>query len=152
LDYLYELLPKYPNAEIDWKQIEAHPRHEEPEHRPYVDLIVRGGLYIKDSGGDEIGFIRRVFKAHFDEKRSVEDIAVLKECAVDIGADPIAFEMALSDKKYEKSQLDANDYAYETQGVWAVPTFICGDIRLDAVGGIGVTKTQLDEFLTKCCE
>ena len=151
MDYLEELLPKYPNVEIDWKQVEAHPRLEEPEHRPYVDLIVRGGLFIKDSGGNELGFIRRVFKAHFHEKRSVEDVAVLVNCAKDIGADPIGFESALSDKKYEKAQLDANDYAYETQGVWAVPTFVCGDIRVDAIGGIGVSKAQLDEFLAKCC-
>jgi hypothetical protein len=48
--------------------------------------------------------------------------------------------------------LDANDYAYEQKGVWAVPTFVCGDIRLDAVGGVGITKQQLDDFLKKCCQ
>ena len=152
MDYLAKLLPKYPQAEIEWKPVEAHPRLEEPEHRPYVDLIVRGHLFIKDTGGNELDFVQRVFKAHFDEQLSVEDVSVLVKCAVDVGADATAFKAALMDAKYEKAQFDANDYAYEHQNVWAVPTFICGDIRLDSVAGIGVTESQLDEFLAKSCK
>jgi len=152
LEYLFDLLPKYPNAELLWRCIEAHPRHEEPEHKPWVDLIVRGCWYLKDIGGDELAYIKRIYKAHFDENLNVEDVAVLVKCAADIGvSDTVAFEAALSDAKYEKAQLDANDYAYEQKGVWAVPTFVCGDIRLDAIGGIGVTKNQLDTFLSRCC-
>lgn len=153
MDYLYELLPKYPSAEISWKQVEAHPRLEEPEHRPYVDLVVRGSLFIKETGCDELAFIRRIYKAHFDERLSVEDVSVLVKCAADVGvADTGAFKAALYDAKFEKAQQDANDYAYEKKGVWAVPTFVCGDIRLDAVQGVGITKRQLDKFLAKCCK
>jgi len=152
VDFLTELLPKFPSVEVDWRQIEGHPKLEEPEHSPHVDLIVRGSLYIKDNGGDELGFIRRIFKVHFEEKRSIEDVSVLVECATDVGVDATAFEAALFDQKYEKAQLDANDYAYEKKGVWFVPTFVCDDIRLDAVEGIGVTKEQVEDFLTKCCK
>ena len=152
MDYLAEVLPKYPNVEILWKPVEAHPRHEEPDHRPYVDLIVQGCLYIQDTGGDELAFTQRVYKAHFDEKLNVEDISVLVKCAAETGvADIAAFKIALENATYKKAMLDANDYAYEQKGVWAVPTFVCGDIRLDAVGGIGITKQQLDEFFQKCC-
>jgi len=152
LEYLSEVLPKYPNVEILWKPVEAHPRHEEPDHRPYVDLIVQGCLYIQETGGDELAFTNRVYKAHFDENLNVEDISVLVKCAAESGvADITAFETALKNATYEKAMLDANDYAYEQKGVWAVPTFVCGDIRLDAVGGIGITKQQLDEFFEKCC-
>jgi len=147
------VLPKYPGVEILWKPIEAHPRHEEPDHRPYVDLIVQGCLYIQETGGDVLAFTNRVYKAHFDEDLNVEDISVLVKCAEESGvADIAAFENALKTAKYEKAMLDANDYAYEQKGVWAVPTFVCGDIRLDAVGGIGITKQQLDEFFESCCQ
>jgi len=153
LEYLSELLPKYPNAEILWKPIEAHPRHEEPDHRPYVDLIVQGCLYLQDTGGDEYAFTQRVYKAHYEDKSNVEDIAVLVKCAAESGvADVAAFENALKTAKYEKAMLDANDYAYEQKGVWAVPTFVSGDIRLDAVGGVGITKQQLDGFLKECSQ
>jgi len=153
LEYLSELLPKYPDVKILWKPIEAHPRHEEPDHRPYVDLIVQGCLFIQETGGDEYAFTQRVYKAHFEENLNVEDISVLVKCAAESGvADTAAFKTALADAKYEKAMLDANDYAYEQKGVWAVPAFVCGDIRLDAVGGVGITKEQLDTFFEKCCK
>ena len=144
-------MPKYPNIEILWKPVEAHPRHEEPDHRPYVDLIVQGCLYIQETGGNELTFTNRVYKAHFDENLNVEDISVLVKCAAESGvADVTAFKTALENATYEKAMLDANDYAYEQKGVWAVPTFVCGDIRLDAVGGVGITKQQLDKFFKQC--
>ena len=147
------MLPKYPNAEILWKPIEAHPRHEEPDHRPYVDLIVQGCLFIQETGGDEYVFTQRVYKAHYEENLNVEDVSVLVKCAAESGvAEITAFEAALKNATYRKAMLDANDYAYEQKGVWAVPTFVCGDIRLDAVGGIGISKQQLDEFLKECCK
>ena len=137
--------------EILWKPVEAHPRHEEPDHRPYVDLIVQGCLYIQETGGDELAFTNRVYKAHFEEKLNVEDISILVKCAEESGvADISAFKTALENATYEKAMLDANDYAYEQKGVWAVPTFVCGDVRLDAVGGVGITKQQLDEFFKNC--
>ena len=153
MDYLSELLPKYPNAEILWKPVEAHPRNEEPDRRPYVDLLVQGCLYIQETGGDVLLFTQRIFKAHFEENSNVEDVSVLVKCAAESGvADVTAFETALKNGKYEKAMLAANDYAYEQKGVWAVPTFVCGDIRLDSVCGVGITKQQLDEFFEKCCQ
>ena len=153
MDYLSDLLPKYPNVEILWKPIEAHPRNDEPNHRPYVDLLVQGCLFIQETGGDVLLFIQRIFKARFEENSDVEDVSVLVRCAAESGvADITAFETALTNAKYEKAMLAANVYAYEQKGVWAVPTFVCGDIRLDAVCGVGITKQQLDNFLEKCCQ
>ena len=150
-DYLMELLPKYPRAEILWLPLEAHPRAEEPEHKPYVNLAVQGSYFLRDAGGDERAYFDRLRKAHFDERIAVDDIGVLAQCAADIGLDSEAFEKALTDGKYEEAQLKANEYAYLTQKVWAVPTFVCGTNRLDAVGGVGITKEQLDDLLAVCC-
>ena len=148
---LMELLPKYPAAEILWRPIEAHPKIEEPEHRPYQDLAVQGGLFVRDTGGDELAYHERVYKAIFEERLAPDDTAVLVKCAGDIGVDTAAFEDAIKAAKYERAGHEANDYAYEDNQVWAVPTFVCGDKRLDAVPGVGVTKGQLEALLRDCC-
>jgi predicted DsbA family dithiol-disulfide isomerase len=148
--YLTELLEERPDAEIDLRPIEAHPSAEEPWHRPFTNLAVQGALFLRDNGGDERAYAERLFRAVFEEKIDVEDIDVLAVCASDAGADAAAFAAALREKTYEPRQLAANDYAYETQRVWAVPTFVCGERRLDAAEGAGVTKEQLAELLSDC--
>ena len=150
--YLTELLPKYPAVEILWRPIEAHPKIEEPEHKPYADLAVQGSLFIREAGGNELAWHERIYRAKFDESLAVDDIAVLTKCAGEIGADMVAFEAALKSAKHEKAQRDANDYAYEQNKVWAVPTFVCGSKRLDSEQGVGVSKEQLDVFLADCRE
>ncbi|MDR0858314.1 MAG: DsbA family protein [Oscillospiraceae bacterium] len=146
--YLTELLPEFPNAVIELKPVEAHPKNEEPGHRPWVDLAVQGGLFVKASGGDEIAYTERLIKLiHSENRQSVEDIGVLTKCAAEVGLDAAAFGEALQSGKYAQALLDANDYAYETQKVWAVPTFVSGGKRIDAVANVGVTKAQLRELL-----
>jgi predicted DsbA family dithiol-disulfide isomerase len=145
-NYLMGLLPKYPDVQILWRPIEAHPKIEEPEHKPYEDLAVQGALFVRDMGGDELAYHERVYRAIFEEHLKADDISVLTRCAGEIGAETAAFEAALRSAKYEKVQREANDYAYEINKVWCVPSFVCGDKRLDAIGGVGVTPEQLDSF------
>jgi len=148
LGYLWELLPKYPEVNIAWCPVEAHPKNEEPEHRPWQNLAVQASLCVRDLGVDEEEFHKRLYRAYCEEKLSVEDIAVLAKCAEEIGADRSKVETALKEAKYEKQQLAANDYAYEQKNVWAVPTFVGESSRLDAMAGIGVTKAQVEKLLT----
>ncbi|MDR0905331.1 MAG: thioredoxin domain-containing protein [Oscillospiraceae bacterium] len=145
--YLTELLPEFPNAQIELLPVEAHPRNEEPEHRPYVDLAVQGGLFVKAVGGDEYAYAARLFKLAGDDRRGFEDIEVLTQCAAETGLDAAAFKAALQNGIYAQAQLAANDYAYETQKVWAVPTFVSGDRRIDAAANVGVTGEQVRELL-----
>lgn len=148
---LMGLLPKYPDAEIVWRPVEAHPKAEEPWHRPYADLAVQGALYMHGAGLDERAFHERMYKAVFDERLNAEDPAVLTRCAGDTGADMGAFAGALNGARYADAQRAANDYAYNEKDVWAVPTFVCGEKRLDAAEGVGVTREGLDAFLADCC-
>jgi predicted DsbA family dithiol-disulfide isomerase len=145
--YLTELLPSFPNAEIELLPVEAHPRVEEPFHRPYVDLAVQGGLFVKAVGGDEYAYASRLFALASENRSAFEDIEVLAECAADAGLDSAAFKSALQDGIYAEAQLAANDYAYETQKVWAVPTCVSGEKRIDAVANLGITKAQLQDLL-----
>lgn len=155
LGSLKELMPRYPGVKILWKPVEAHPKIEEPEHKPYADLTVQGCLFVDDSGGDTLKFIDNVYHAYFEEKKAPDDIAVLAKCAEGCDVDVPAFTEALKKRTLENAGHESNDYAYEKQGVWAVPTFVspadCNgsgkEKRLDAVGGVGVTKEQLDTLL-----
>ena len=140
---LKEIWPNYPEIEIKWIPIEAHPRVEEPEHLPYEDLAVQGTYFVREMGAAEQAYHERLYKAHFEDKVKVEDVDVLAACIEELGLDGTAFKEAIASKKYEAEQLAANDYAYEQNDVWAVPTFVCGEKRLDAALGEGITKEQL---------
>ena len=149
--YLKELLPAFPDAQIAWRPVEAHPKVEEPGHKPYEDLAVMGALFIREHCPSlELAYHERVYKANFVEGVAVDDIAVLAQCADEIGADREAFEAALKNGAYEPALKEANDHAYEVQKIWAVPSFVCGDKRLDAVPGVGVTKAQIEALLKEC--
>ena len=149
--YLKELLPKFPNAKIAWRPVEAHPKVEEPGHKPYEDLAVMGALFVQEHCPDkELAYHERVYKAHFEDRVAVDDISVLAKCGADIGADAAAFEAALKSGAYAGALSSANDHAYETQKIWAVPSYVCGEKRLDAVPGVGVTKDQVEALLRDC--
>jgi len=150
LGYLWEFLPSFKDIDIVWCPVEAHPKNEEPAHRPWQNLAVQASLCVRDLGADEETFHKRLFKAYFEEKQSVEDIAVLAKCAEEIGADRAKVESALKEAKFENEQLKANDYAYEEKEVWAVPTYVGETERLAAIGGIGVTKAQVKKLLENC--
>jgi len=149
--YLKDLLPKFPKAKIVWRPVEAHPKAEEPEHRPYVDLAVMGAFYIREYNPDlELAYHDRIYKARFEDRLAVDDVGTLAKCAGEIGADAAAFAAALKSGKYEHALREANDHAYEECNIWAVPSYVCGDRRLDAAPGVGVTKAQIQKLLREC--
>jgi len=148
--YLTSLLPEFPGVQVEWRPIEAHPKIEEPEHKPYVDLAVQGALYVKEKGGDALAYVEGVFKAYFEQHQDVEDVEVLAAQAEKAGVARDGFAQAVKDRAYEKEQRAANDHAYEEQKVWAVPTYVGEQARLDAVGGVGVTKDQVRKVLEAC--
>ncbi len=148
---LKSLLTAFPAAEILWRPIEAHPKVEEPYHKPYEDLAVQGALFVRTQHGDELAYHERIYRAQFEEHLKVDDPDTLASLAEELGYDRAAFRKALADHTYEAAQRAANDYAYEQNKVWAVPTFVCGGKRLDAVEGRGITKEGLEAFLKLCC-
>ncbi|MEA5013516.1 MAG: DsbA family protein [Candidatus Limiplasma sp.] len=149
-DYFLELLPQFPQVKLKWMPVEAHPRGEEPWHKPYEDLAVQGALFVQALGGDELAYHERIYRAHFQERRAVDSIEVLTECAGELGLPAEEFRAALTRGTYARQQLAANEYAYGKQRVWAVPTLVCGEKRLDAIEGVGVTKEQVKAFFEAC--
>ena len=151
LGYLRELLPDYPHVRIDWKPVEAHPRLEEPWYNPHVDLAVQGALFVKSRGGDERAYHERVLRAYAEERQALDDIEVLAACAGELGLPAREFRDALESGAFAKEQVEANAYAYGPQKVWAVPSLVCGEKRLDAVPNVGVTREQVKKLLEDCC-
>lgn len=150
LEVFKRLLTQYPQADIAWLPVEAHPKVEEPEHKPYADLAVMGAFFARDHGIDLVQYNDYVFDMYFEKRQKVDDVNALAEAVAPLGIDQAAFVADLTDGTYEKALAEANDYAYEVQKVWAVPSFVCGDRRVDAVGGIGVTEEELAALLADC--
>lgn len=145
-----QLLSEYPQAEIVWCPVEAHPKVEEPEHKPYADLAVMGAFFARDHGIDLAAYNERVFDMYFTQRQKVDDPQALADAVAPLGIDAAEMVAALTGGTYEKALEEANRYAYEANKVWAVPTFVFGGKRLDAREGVGVTEAQLDGFLKDC--
>ena len=143
-EYLMELLPGHTDIEVVWHSCEAHPRPE--VYGRYSDLCVQGLFYAMEQGIDLTEFHDRMYKAALKDGIDIEDPAALADYFKDL-LNPEAFRDALKSGIYEKAALEANDYAYEQSGVWFVPSYRMAGRKLDAAGGVGVTKMQLAEFL-----
>jgi predicted DsbA family dithiol-disulfide isomerase len=143
-EYLMELLPEHTDVEVVWRSCEAHPRPE--VYGRYSDLCVQGLFYAIEQGIDLRDFHDRMYRAAGKDGINIEDPAALADYFESL-LNPAAFCAALQSGKYEQAVLDANDYAYEQSGVWFVPSYRMDGRKLDAAGGVGVTKSQLAEFL-----
>lgn len=141
---LLELLLEFPDLQIIWCPCEAHPRPE--RYGPHSDLCIQGMFYAKDAGADLMQYHKLMFEAALGKRINIESVDALAE-TVDGFLDAEAFKEALQSGKYAAVQLAGNDYAYEENGVWAVPSYRLNGKKLDAAEGIGVTKEQLSAFL-----
>jgi len=143
-EYLVDLLPKYPDVEIIWKPCEAHPRPE--EHGLHSDVCIQALFYALDNDVDVWEFHDRMYKAAVKDHVNIEDPGVIANLFTGL-PDTADLLETLKSNKYEQSVLDYNDYAYEESDVWVVPAFRMDGKKLDSIGGVGITKAQLDKFL-----
>ena len=141
---LLELLPHYPSIEIEWRPVESHPRPE--DHSPHTDLCLQSFYVAQEMGADMAQFHALMFQAVSIERRNVEDPVILAGIVKEI-LDGEKFLNILKSGKYASKVNENNDLAYEKEGVWYVPAFRVGDQKLDAKGGVGVSKEELKNFL-----
>ena len=83
-----------------------------------------------------------------DSEVNAEDIDALASGFSEL-LDAGSLRQALAAGKYVRAQLEANKYAFERSGVWALPSFRMEGRKLDSAEGIGVTEDQLREFLER---
>jgi predicted DsbA family dithiol-disulfide isomerase len=143
--YLKELISQYPQVEIVWCPCEAHPR---PEHYgSHSDLCMQGMLFAQSRDVDLWAYHDRMFQAALTDRADIENVDVLAGYVAGLlNADD--FREALRKGEFAKAQQALNDYAYGRNGVWAVPAFRMGGAKLDSVESVGVTKAQLEAFLS----
>jgi len=143
-EYLAELHQLFPQIEIEWHPCEAHPRPE--VHSPYSDLCIQGMFFAQDHGVDIWAYHDRMYKAALKDRADIGDINVLADIVKDL-LNTDDFCKSLQSGEYAKVQLDANQYAFEKSGVWAVPSYRMNGKKLDSVENVGVTKEQLATFM-----
>jgi predicted DsbA family dithiol-disulfide isomerase len=141
---LLELLPNYPGMEIEWKPVESHPRPE--DHPPHTDLCLQSYYIAEELKADMLAFHAVMFQAVAIERQDVEKPEVLANIVQGI-LDKNKFLEILKSRRYASKADENNDLAYEKEGVWYVPAFRAGTLKLDAKGGIGVSREEVKTFL-----
>jgi len=142
---LISLLPNFPDIKIVWRPCEAHPRPE--RYGLHSDLCIQGMLFAADQNVDLWAYHERAYSLILKRRVNVENIEVLSGCFSDM-LPTDALKEALISEKYKRAQLDANDYAYEQSGVWAVPAYRMNGMRIDSIENVGVPIEQMKAFLS----
>ena len=147
---LMGLLPYFPGTEIEYRPIEAHPRPE--TYGIHTDLCIQAYYIAVELGADMDVFSRALFKAVVVEGRNVEKAEVLADVVKSIVDKDKLLDLIKSGKYVSKVD-ENNSLAYDKNGVWYVPAFrVPGSNtpRLDAKGGVGVSREEIRGFLEKC--
>lgn len=147
---LMELLPNYSNLEMEFHLCEARPRPEEG-YGYHSDLLIRAMFYAVNSGVEISLFNKRAFELYHEDEANVEDINVLVKGFKDI-LDADELKKMLISGKYEAELQNANDYAYKQSGVWIIPDFRAGSLKLAAEAGTDLSKEGIRDFLDKCAK
>jgi len=143
-NYLKELMPEYPDLPIVWHPCESHPRPE--RYGPHSDLCIQGYFYAIDHGVNSLDYHDRMYQATFKDHVNIEDVDALGDYVCDM-VDSNDFKQSIRQGTYLKKLAESNKLAFEHSGVWAVPAYRMGDLKLDAVENVGVNKEQMRQIL-----
>jgi predicted DsbA family dithiol-disulfide isomerase len=143
-EYLLEQIGGHPGIEIEWRPIESHPLPE--DHPPHTYLACQSYYIARELGADMPAFHAAMFQAIAIERQNVEQPEVLCKILKNI-VDTGKFRAILESGKYAKQADENNDLAYEKSGVWFVPAFRMNGKKLDAQGGVGISREALRDFL-----
>lgn len=116
-----------------------------PVHRSNSRLALLGTLYAKGMGKFD-GYHDAVFRKHWEEKKDISDMAVLKEICTEIGIDPSELEKAVASPDFSRILKEMDEEA-EKRRVELVPSYML-DGKI-VVGNIPVAnlKRALEDFL-----
>ena len=143
-EYLMEQIGDYPDIELEWIPVEAHPRPD--NSYPHTDLACQSYYIACELGADMKAFHIAMYQAIAMEKQNAEKPEVL--CRILKGiVDTGKFRTILGSGKYAKQVDKNNELAYEKSGVWYVPAFRMNGKKLDAKGGLGISPGELRKFL-----
>ena len=144
-EIMMALLPDFPNVEVECIPVELSPR---PMANPYIQAF-----YIaQELGADMDKFQNTLFQKASIENQNVRSIKVLSDILEKIINKEKLLEI-LESGKYAPKVAENNDLAYEKDDIWFLPAFrVPGKKdapKLDAKGGVGISREELKEFLEK---
>jgi predicted DsbA family dithiol-disulfide isomerase len=142
-EYLLEQIGGHPEIEIEWRPVESHPLPE--NHPPHTYLACQSFYIARELGADMAAFHAAMFQAVAKERQNVEKPEVLCEILKNI-IDTGQFRPILESGKYAK-QVDENNNLADQSGVWFLPAFRMNGKKLDAKGGVGISREELKNFL-----
>ena len=143
-EYLMEQIGGYPEIEIEWRPVEAHPLPE--QSFPHTHLACQSYYIAKELAADMNAFHAAMYQSIAVERKNAEKPEVL--CGILTGiVDTGKFRAILESGKYAKQVDENNDLAYEKSGVWYVHAFRMNNKKLDAKGGAGISPQELRVFL-----
>ena len=142
--YMTELIPESPHINIVWHPCESHPRPD--RYGPHSDLCIQGYFFAMEQGVDPWAYHDRMYRAALKEHIDIENADILSDFVCDL-VDGDAFRKVLSQGIYRRALAEANEFAFESSGVWVVPAYRMGNRKIDAVEDVGVSKEQLRRFL-----
>ena len=143
-EYFLEQIGGHPEIEVEWRPVESHPLPE--DHPPHTYLACQSYYIAQELGADMPAFHAAMFQAIAVERQNVEKPEVLCDILKNI-VDAGKFRAMLESGKYAKQVDENNDLAYEKSGVWFVPAFRMNGKKLDAQGGVGISREALHDFL-----
>ena len=139
---LMELLQDYPDLEAEFLPIELNPK-------PIMNPCIRAFYIARELGADMDKFHSAMFQKAAVEMQNVRSSKVVADIIENI-MDKEKFLEILNSEKYASKASENNDLAYEKDEVWFLPAFrVPGNqaLRLDAKGGVGVSRDELKGFL-----
>ena len=138
------LLQDYPNVEAEYLPIELSPK---PMANPYIQAFYIAG----ELGADMDKFHKTLFQKASIENQNVKSAKVLADILEGI-IDKNKLLEIIESGKYASKVGENNDLAYEKDDIWFLPAFrVPGskEPRLNAQGGVGISREELKEFLDK---
>lgn len=142
---LMDLLPQFPDLSVEWIPCEAHPR---PEHMwIYSDIASQAMLSIRENSGDLIQFHKKVFHAHFQEHKRIDDKKLLSKIGESCGVKYQKMEDALNNRLYAQRIEEHNDLVWEQLKFAAVPCYELEGQMLKSIEDVMITKERLKKFL-----
>ncbi len=146
-------MAKEHNVEVEWKAFELKPEGvETPSHPPeYYEQAKANVKQMSEHYGvemkwndrskhsrhalegakfaDEQGLANEyhdaVFKAHFQQEKTINEIDTLVEIAESVGLEPTRFKEALETREYEQQVINETEEAHQ-MGITGIPCFVSG--------------------------
>lgn len=109
-----ERMSEHYGIEMKWNDRSEHSR-----------MALKGAKYAEEQGFGN-AYHDAVFRAHFQEEKTIDDQETLIEIATTVGLEEESFRRAINSRKYEQKVLEETQEAQQL-GITGIPCFVAGN-------------------------